>query len=92
MDIPNRPVQLLTGAFRGAIGCVVQTSTGSANGHQGTFVRFPFTYFVSFHKWLINACSESILEKPSFRTAALKRRGILPADGYYEWQKTEDSK
>ena len=41
---------------------------------------------------LINARSESILEKPAFRKAAVKRRAVLPADGYYEWQKTEDGK
>lgn len=41
---------------------------------------------------LINARSETILDKPSFRNAAIKRRGLLPADGYYEWQKTEDGK
>jgi putative SOS response-associated peptidase YedK len=39
---------------------------------------------------MINARSETVLEKPSFRTAALKRRGIVPADGYYEWRKNED--
>ncbi|VXC47491.1 Putative SOS response-associated peptidase (modular protein) [Arthrobacter sp. 9V] len=36
---------------------------------------------------MINARSETILEKPSFRSAAVKRRAILPAEGYYEWQK-----
>jgi putative SOS response-associated peptidase YedK len=41
---------------------------------------------------LINARSESILEKPSFRKAAVKRRCLAPADGYFEWQKTEDGK
>ncbi len=41
---------------------------------------------------LINARSETILEKPSFRSAAVKRRAIVPAEGYYEWQKTEDGK
>jgi putative SOS response-associated peptidase YedK len=41
---------------------------------------------------LINARSESILEKPSFRKAAVKRRAIIPAEGYFEWQKTEDGK
>lgn len=39
---------------------------------------------------MINARSETVLEKPSFRTAALKRRGIVPADGYYEWRKNGD--
>ncbi|MDI2035943.1 hypothetical protein PJL15_03077 [Paenarthrobacter nitroguajacolicus] len=32
------------------------------------------------------------MEKSSFRSAALKRRAIVPAEGYYEWQKTEDGK
>jgi putative SOS response-associated peptidase YedK len=41
---------------------------------------------------LINARSETILDKPSFRKAAIKRRALVPADGYYEWQKTEDGK
>lgn len=41
---------------------------------------------------LINARSESILDKPSFRKAAVKRRALIPAEGYYEWQKTEDGK
>jgi putative SOS response-associated peptidase YedK len=39
---------------------------------------------------LINARSESILDKPAFRKAAVKRRALIPAEGYYEWQKTED--
>lgn len=41
---------------------------------------------------LINARRESILDKPSFRKAAVKRRALVPAEGYYEWQKTEDGK
>ncbi|MET1065355.1 MAG: SOS response-associated peptidase family protein [Arthrobacter sp.] len=41
---------------------------------------------------LTNARSESILDKPSFRKAAVKRRALVPAEGYYEWQKTEDGK
>lgn len=41
---------------------------------------------------LINARSETILEKPSFRKAAITRRALIPAEGYYEWQKTEDGK
>lgn len=41
---------------------------------------------------LINARSETITEKPSFRSAATKRRCLLPADGYYEWMKNDDGK
>lgn len=39
---------------------------------------------------LINARSETVLEKPSFRKAAVKRRALVPADGYYEWLKDPD--
>jgi putative SOS response-associated peptidase YedK len=41
---------------------------------------------------LINARSETILEKPAFKKAAARRRCLVPADGYYEWMKTEDGK
>src|SRR5260370_20117119 len=35
---------------------------------------------------LINARAETVAVKPAFRRAFAKRRCILPADGYYEWQ------
>lgn len=41
---------------------------------------------------LINARGESAAQKPSFRSAYLRRRCLLPADGYYEWQKVGDGK
>jgi putative SOS response-associated peptidase YedK len=36
---------------------------------------------------LINARSESVHEKVSFKTSFEKRRCLIPADGFYEWKK-----
>jgi len=41
---------------------------------------------------MINARIETVTEKPAFRKAAARRRCLLPAQGYYEWQKTEEGK
>jgi putative SOS response-associated peptidase YedK len=35
---------------------------------------------------LINARAETALEKPAFKNAMKRRRCLIPADGYYEWQ------
>ena len=35
---------------------------------------------------LINARSETVTEKPAFKNAIKRRRCLIPADGYYEWQ------
>jgi putative SOS response-associated peptidase YedK len=41
---------------------------------------------VSIGNRMINARADSVLEKPAYRKAALARRCIVPAAGWYEWQ------
>jgi putative SOS response-associated peptidase YedK len=39
---------------------------------------------------LINARAETVSSKPAFRRAFARRRCLLPADGFYEWQAPGD--
>ncbi|MBS1252919.1 MAG: putative SOS response-associated peptidase YedK [Anaerolineales bacterium] len=41
---------------------------------------------------MINARAETVAEKPSYRTPFAKRRCLVLADGFYEWQKRGDEK
>lgn len=62
---------------------------GRANRHFA-LVRWGFVPAwakeVAPGKPLINARSETVLEKPTFRNAIRRRRCLIPADGFYEWE------
>jgi putative SOS response-associated peptidase YedK len=52
-----------------------------------SWVKDPKTFTL-----LINARGESAADKPAFRAAMKRRRCLIPADGFYEWQAAGDRK
>ncbi len=47
---------------------------------------------MSFGSRLINARGETVAEKASFRAAFKRRRCLIPATGFYEWQRVGSGK
>jgi len=47
---------------------------------------------ISMGNRMFNARAETIIEKPSFRNAFKRRRCLIPASGFYEWQKKGEYK
>ena len=62
------------------------------DGREAAFMRWGLIPFWAkdpkIGSRMINARAETVAEKPTFRNALKKRRCLVLADGYYEWQKT----
>lgn len=52
----------------------------------------PWAKDIKIGAQLLNARAETLAEKAAFRTALRKRRCLVPASGFYEWQKTLSGK
>lgn len=68
------------------IATVIRDKTVQLKGARWGMVA-PFSDVSGGNKPLINARSETLLEKRTFRKPFEKRRCLIPADGYYEWRK-----
>jgi len=68
----------------------------SATGREMTFFKWglvpAWAKDTSMGARLINARSETVREKPSFREAFKRRRCVIPADGFYEWRREGSKK
>lgn len=65
---------------------------------EGKDKKIEFLYWGLVPSWakdisigtkMINARSETIMEKPSYKSAFQRRRCLILADGFYEWKKSK---
>ena len=86
IDYPPRyniaPTQPIIGIFEGPKG---RRADLIRWGYVPVWVKDPREFPL-----IINARSETITQKPSFRGVLSHHRCIIPASGYYEWQTQED--
>ncbi|HEY9670414.1 MAG TPA: SOS response-associated peptidase [Waterburya sp.] len=77
-----------------AVGAVLKPS-----GHKDR--QFQMLHWGLIPRWakdpkmgarLINARAETVAEKPAFKSAFQRRRCLVVADGFYEWQAQENQK
>ena len=68
---------------------VLTVTTG--NGRRGSYMRWglipSWAKSASVGSRMINARAETLAERPSFRTAFQRRRCLVLADGFYEWER-----
>lgn len=66
----------------------------SANPDQISYYRWGLIPFWAKDKKIgnrmINAKSETVMEKPSFKNSFKRKRCLIPVDGFYEWKKIDD--
>ena len=87
-NIQENPEQL-TIKFSGEI---FPTETVPVQTGSGRYLAMKWGFIAYNGRPVINARSETALEKPMFKQPMLERRCLVPASGYYEWLKEGNKK
>jgi putative SOS response-associated peptidase YedK len=73
------------------VAVVPNTGTNNLDYYQWGLIP-PWAKDPSIGNRMINARVETLSEKPSFRTAFRRKRCLILADGFFEWQKSAGQK
>ena len=90
-EVIKRPEPRYNIAPSQTVTVVVQRETKQLTEMRWGLIPF-WAKDVSIGNRMINARSETVSEKPAFRSAFKKRRCLILADGFYEWQKLNGRK
>lgn len=71
---------------------IVKGSTGNRAGYMKWGLIPKWANDPKIGNKLINARSETIEEKPSFKESFYQKRCLIPASGFYEWVKEDNKK
>lgn len=78
------------------LGEILPSQIAPVMANSKSLIARPFLmkwgYAAEHRPLIINARSESALEKPLFRESMQTRRCLIPANRYFEWQKTPEAK
>lgn len=81
---------------RGAGGRTVEILRAGEGGRELVMARWglvpAWAKEASIGSRMINARAEGIADKPAFRAAFRSRRCVVPASGFYEWQRRESGR
>lgn len=75
---------------------VIRGTRDVAGGREAEWMRWglipSWAKEASIGSRMTNARAETVAEKPAFRAAFTRRRCLIPADGFYEWQRLSTGK
>ncbi|MDG5787495.1 SOS response-associated peptidase [Evansella sp. AB-P1] len=95
-NIENEEDFILEARYNIAPSQQIFTVVNGYNGYRGGYMRWglvpQWAKDVSIGNKMINARSETLLEKQSFQPLLGKRHCLIIANGFYEWKKTENKK